>query len=138
MEDTPGPDGTSNPTSPDRWSSHIVSTDSIFALVSVIVAVPAAYVIAAQFGEAVFFPVLITVGTGPAFALRRFEEFDPQLSGTIGWSAILSITYLVAFVAVFLAGRALDLPIRDSGAASFVLIFLGGIIVANALEGKLF
>ena len=138
MADTPGPDGTSNSTSTIRWWSRPFSNDSIVALVSVIVAIPAAYVVAADFGEAVFFPVLVTVATGPAFALRKIKEFDPQLPDTIGWSVLVAITYLTAFVVLFLAGRALGLSTRDSGAASFVLTFLGGNIIANALEGELF
>ena len=137
MADTPGPDGTSNSTSTGRWWSRSVSTDSIVALVSVVVAIPNAYLVAAYFGEAVFFPVLVTVGTGPALALRRVKEFDPQLPGTIGWSVLASITYLIAFVSMFLAGRALGLSIRDSGATSFALAFLGGIIIANTLEGEM-
>lgn len=138
MVDAPATDGTSNPTSTGWWGSRTVSTDSVGALVSVIIAIPAAYVVAAQFGEAVFFPVLVTVGTGPASALRAFEEIDPPLPGTIGWSVLAAMTYLVAFVAVFLAGRTLGLSIRDSGAASFALTFLGGIVIANALDGELF
>ena len=113
------------------WREELVAPDSVVAVVSIVVAIPASFLIAEQWGSAVFYPAVFAIGTGPTFAFRNLE---PAIRSTGRLAAIglgLSVAFVGAFVGFLLALLGVGLGEMTAGAGAFVVTFLGGTSLAR-------
>lgn len=107
------------------WREELVAPDSIVTVVSIVVAIPASYLIAGRWGSAVFYPAVFAIGTGPTFAFRNLEPSIRSTGELVAIGLVLSAVSVGAFVGVLLALLGVGLGTMTAGAGAFVVTFLG-------------